>query len=269
MLLAILLAPAAEASSGSVVGMCPDGSVFIVGSAADIPCRGAKQMEAHEVPPLRPEYLPRPYTWEVYERGNNPNNPYNLIDDARRIRALREAADAAEGNGARPDPRGLPGAGRSASAPSPSARAESIGLADSELQALFEIVAYAQDEVPAFFVKETAGGEEVLRVSLAHSRALEARVREQRGAEGPVLAFSAVAQQPATFADHLTFVQDHLAFRPRANDSAQMGILQGRLGELGPGEAVLGYVVLPPAMDLSRAIDVYWNDRQRSVIFRP
>ena len=41
-----------------------------------------------EVPPLRPEYLPSPYTWQVYQQNRNPNNPYNLIDDARQVRGM-------------------------------------------------------------------------------------------------------------------------------------------------------------------------------------
>ena len=28
---------------------------------------------------MKPQYLPRPYGWEVFHRKNDPNNPYNLI----------------------------------------------------------------------------------------------------------------------------------------------------------------------------------------------
>jgi len=69
--------------------VCPDGSIFIVQDRARIPCDAAKEVAPSDVPPLRPEYLSRPYTWQVYREGANPNNPYNLIDAARRVRAMR------------------------------------------------------------------------------------------------------------------------------------------------------------------------------------
>ena len=57
--LAAALASAAPAFA--ITGVCPDGSIFIVQSASDIPCKQAKRIESHEVPPVRPENLPRPY----------------------------------------------------------------------------------------------------------------------------------------------------------------------------------------------------------------
>ena len=41
------------------------------------------------MPPIRPRYLPTPYTWKVYNEAQDPNNPYNLIDAAREVRELQ------------------------------------------------------------------------------------------------------------------------------------------------------------------------------------
>ena len=38
---------------------------------------------------------------------------------------------------------------------------------------------------------------------------------------------------------------------------------------VGNGEALLGYTRLPEAMDLTREIDIYWNDRLLSTILNP
>ncbi len=74
----------------SLVGICPDGSMFIVQRSESIPCREAKIIEPDEVPPVRSEFLPRPYAWEVFNRRKDPNNPYNLVDAARRVRSQRD-----------------------------------------------------------------------------------------------------------------------------------------------------------------------------------
>ena len=33
------------------------------------------------MPPIKPQNLPRPYGWEKFHRQNDPNNPYNLVED--------------------------------------------------------------------------------------------------------------------------------------------------------------------------------------------
>ena len=104
--LGLLVSPNASAISG----VCPDGSVFIVQRAADIPCKQARRVEPSQVPPLRPENLPTPYLWQVYREKQNENNPYNLIERAERVRgglaqgAAPEAAPSA--------PQAEPGASR-------------------------------------------------------------------------------------------------------------------------------------------------------------
>src|SRR5262245_14423514 len=77
--LALGLVAAAPLRAGSITGVCPDGSMFVVQQASSIPCRDAKLVQPHEVPPMRPEFLPRPYGWDVFQRETNPNNPYNQV----------------------------------------------------------------------------------------------------------------------------------------------------------------------------------------------
>ena len=65
------------------------------------------------------------------------------------------------------------------------------------------------------------------------------------------------------FHPNLTFVQDHLTFQPDAANPRQLGVLQGRLGDLEAGEVVLGYVILPAELRSRRAeLDIYWDDRR-------
>jgi len=270
--LALALA-SAGAASAAITGLCPDGSVFIVQTQEAIPCRGAKLVNPDEVPPLRPEYLPSPYTWQVYNETRSPNNPYNLIDAARQIRAME--SQAAERPTSPPavssgPPEGAQTAEEAqlAEATHPSTVAPlDLGLADQELRDLFQIVQLSQEYTPASFSRETADGRGLFAVSLAHSAAFESRLRDawaSRGglAGGPVLLFTALSKQAEEFFANFTFVQDHLTFQPDVGSARQLGILQGRLGPLQANELVLGYVVLPEQIDLSAELDIYWNDRR-------
>lgn len=265
----------APAGSGTFTGLCPDGSLFVVHQREAIPCSGAKLVEPSEVPPLRPELLPRPYTWEVYTEGADPNNPYNLIDAAREVRALR--------NGATPPPPGSAEAlappptatvePASAGAAGATAAAAPLALGEDEIRDLFLIVELSQQSAPAEFVKEAADGSEAIAVALGHSAAFEERLRSTHSngslGAGPILLFSVVSQRAEAFHGSLTFTQGHLAFSPDPANALQLGLLQGRLGELEAGEVVLGWVALPETLDLRRPMGVYWNDRHTEVTFAP
>jgi hypothetical protein len=267
---------AAHAGSGTLTGLCPDGSLFVVRQREAIPCSGAKLVEPSEVPPLRPELLPRPYTWEVYSQGADPNNPYNLIDAAREVRALRQGGappPATDGSAAAPPAPtpGAPGPGMAAGGPSAPA---ALAVSEDEVRDLFMIVELSQDAAPAEFVKEAADGSEVIAVALAYSPAFEERLRAGHPQAvllegGPVLLFSVVMQRDESFHATLTFTQGHLAFSPDPASPLQLGLLQGRLGELEAGEVVLGWIALPPTMDLRQSLGVYWNDRHTEVTFAP
>jgi hypothetical protein len=268
--------------AGAITGICPDGSVFIVQHESQIPCRAAKEVEPSELPPLRPQYLPNPYTWQVYNELQDPNNPYNLIDSVRDIRAMQKrgagsGAATEELSGAPPWDDG--GQAPSVSAPPPTQLASrppvgplDLGLADQELRDLYQIVELSQESTPAAFERRTADGRGVIRLSLARSLAFEQRLAgawASRGGIGgsQVLLFTAVSKQRESFHPNLTFVQGHLTFQPAADNPIQLGVLQGRLGALEADEVVLGYVILPETMRLEDPIDVYWDDRQVSVQF--
>jgi hypothetical protein len=263
----------------AITGVCPDGSVFIVQRASEIPCRAARRVEPHQVPPMRPENLPRSYLWEVYHQQQSENNPYNLVDRAEKIRkGLAHAGngtppppppaptETAPAPGGHPLPQVASAPPPSAPAPRPPARAE-LGLTDGELHDLFVLVELSQNQAPATFALEAAG-KEAMRVSFAHSRAFEARLRSAESVDGPVVLFSVQPKQREMFRPNFTFVQGQTAYRPQPGDAHQLDLLVGRMGELGPDELVLGYAVLPSAIDLARPVDVYWDDRRIAVQFR-
>ena len=274
---------AGGAQAGALSGVCPDGSIFIVQRVADVPCREAKLVEPGDIPPLNPEFLPRPYGWEVFNRETDPNNPYNMVEDSRSGGAPsdpRYAAPAPTPSYGAPTLRPEAAAPPPVSAPppvvsaSPTPRAElSIVLAPQELDDLAAIISVLQDGAPATFVRRDDRGTD-LELRLARSQAFEARVAEglaARGtpAAGPVVAFHVQAIRAADFWGNLTFVQGHMAFHPDAQDPAQLGLVEGRFGDLAPGDRVLGYAVLPPHADPSLPIDVYWNDRQLTATLSP
>lgn len=271
---AIALAVASPAAAG-ITGVCPDGSIFVAPRAELIPCRGAKRVEPDEVPPMRPEYLPRPYTWQVYNEQTNPNNAYNLIDQARKVRALRDGKlpDVGAGREAS-DTQGQPTASsRPTRRERPAAGPLDLGLSEGEMRDLYFILELSQQDAPAQFVKEDASGNELMVVSMAHSTAFGERFVQAWGDRGkitgPVLLFSAIARDDEPFYANLTFSQGSMAFQPRVDDPLQFGVIQGRLGPMPRNSAVLGYVVLPGNIDLSAPADIYWNDRRIEAVFEP
>jgi len=277
----LALAPAA----GAITGVCPDGSIFIVQSADAIPCRDAKRVDSSDVPPLQPEYLPRPYGWEVFNQRSDPNNPYNVVRP-RDGRAPDVAAPPPQGHGAppppvapepartpalRPDPRV---ASAPPPAPSPSPPGLDLGLSDREVADLGEIVDLMQSVAPATVMDVGDSGERRLAVQIARSTAFEQRVHAallRRGAteRGPVVLFRAEARAPVAFHGNLTFVQGHVAFHPDPDNPGQFGVLAGDPGALASGDRVLGYAVLPPHVDPAEPLDIYWNDRRITATLRP
>ena len=95
--------------------------------------------------------------------------------------------------------------------------------------------------------------------------------QHDRSSEGPVVLFIADAESGGSFSfyGNLTFVQSGIAFHPSTDDPLQLGVIRGRLGPLEDGGRVLGYVVLPERLDLSRPTDIYWNDRQVTATLQP
>jgi hypothetical protein len=246
--------------------VCPDGSIYIVQDARQIPCADAKAVAPDEVPPIRPDYLPTPYTWKVWNERHNPNNPYNVIDAARQVRGL-EAPPPAPGVGNAPTNQQA-----TAAPPTPPNAPLPLGLSDDELRDLFQIVELSQERSPARLARETAGGQGVFEVRFARSAAFEERLRERFAARGGLptagaLLFAARSVAPEEFYASFTFLQEHLTYQPDATDARQLGVLQGRLGALAAGEVVLGYITLPPNFDPAAELDIYWDDRHTTVRF--
>ena len=269
---------ATAAGAGSITGVCPDGSVFVVRNPANIPCREAHRVEPHQVPPMRPENLPRSYLWDVYREKQNENNPYNLVDRAAKVRSsLAKDGSAPPDEALVPPSDGTAAASGAAppqvaSAPpsrpaTPAPSKPELGLTDGELRDLFYLVEVSQQSAPATFATE-AGGQEALRVSFAHSQAFEARVRSATSVDGRVVLFSVQPNQHDTFRPNFTFVQGQTSFHPQSSDARQLGVLVGRLGELNKDDLVLGYAVLPGTIDIARPVDLYWDDRRLAVTFQ-
>ena len=281
-LVAMIWTGAPSNASESIVGICPDGSMFIVKTKRLIPCREAKLVEPDEVPPLKAEYLPRPYAWELHNRRNDPNNPYNLIDVARQARAVREAAEIPDEPAPAPQtpsvsaPPSVTPQPKQFAAIAPRRNPQPVDLAlnENELRDLAHIVGLAQEQAPAAFSRPGEGGEPNLVLQLARSEAFEARLREgfrghARLPAGPVVLFAATAAVAQDFHPNLTFVQGHVAYHPDAGDPLQLGVIRGNLGHVTPEEPALGYAVLPEYLDLAKPIDIYWNDHRLTAKLAP
>ena len=282
LLIALGLTFGGASDAASITGVCPDGSIFVVRNPASIPCRDARRVEPHQVPPMRPENLSRSYLWDVYNEKRNENNPYNLVDRANKVRE-----SLAKGGSAAP-PEAMqhgagPGAGAAAgaelpqvaSAPPTTAAAvpsspakPQLDLTDGELRDLFYLVELSQEQAPATFATQAKNGGEAMRVSFAHSQAFESRVKSATRVAGRVVLWSAQPRQRESFRPNFTFVQGQTTFHPQAADPQQFGVLFGRIGDLDKEDLVLGYAVVPDTIDLARPVDLYWDDRRLAVTFQ-
>jgi hypothetical protein len=275
----------------SISGVCPDGSIFIVRNAAAIPCAEARRVEPERVPPIKPQYLPRPYAWEVFQSRQDPNNPYNLVG-SEGVAPAATPAPAAPPEAPRPEAAGAPQLGAAAPAGAPqlaaavpalpgapppqppaAAPAARLELGNDEIRDLLAIVELSQEQAPATLAEPDAAEPEML-LRLARSRAFEARLRDAWRAAGlpvagPVLVFAAEARAPVSFYANLTFAQGHVAYHPDPEDRREIGVLRGRQGDLAAGEITLGYVVLPETADLAEPMDIYWNDRRITAVLAP
>jgi hypothetical protein len=291
LLLSTLLLLGMPQASSAITGVCPDGSIFIVQQARDIPCPAAKRVDPNDVPPLNPEFLPRPYGWELFNRETDPNNPYNLVDSAR----LRGGEGPVSPAGAPPTSGGQPVApgqaaqpaappvpevamapapGQATPATDPRGKIVDVGLSPGDLADLGTIVDLMQQKAPATLVRpdESGGRRAVLRV--ARSFAFERHLLPVLDAQGTpgdglVVLVRAVADDRVAFFGNLTFVQGHVAFHPDTASPGQFGVLDGALGRLDAGDSVLAYTVLPQHMDLTEPIDIYWDDRRITATLLP
>ncbi len=251
------------AQAASLAGVCPDGSAFIVHKREDVPCSRAKLVPPSELPPLRPELLPRPYNWHVDHEARNPHNPYNLIDAAQKIRAHRAGTTG-------------PGTRRPSTVPhtqsSPTrapAQGPRISLGEADLRDLLRLVELRQHVAPAKLTVEDIQGRAQLELLVAHSPAFEARILEQLGestAERRVLVFTAHSAVGSEFHPNFFVVQGTLTFRPEPTHPREVGFLLGAPGPLAHGTPVLGYLVIPARFDPQQPLDIWWNDRSFNAV---
>jgi len=274
----MLLLTAAPQALLAITGVCPDGSIFIVQQEKDIPCAASKQVAPSDVPPLKPEYLPRPYGWEVFNREADPNNPYNLVDAAPHPEANAPQPRSAAANPVQVNPPAPQVAlatppAVSATQP-PRSETVDVGLSPGELEDLGTIVDLMQQKAPATLVRPDPEGRRRAVVRVARSFAFEQRllpVLSERGTpgDGLVVLVRAVADEQAVFFGNLTFVQGHVAFHPNTTSPSEFGVLDGALGPLSPGDSVLAYAVLPQHIDLTEPMDIYWDDRRITTTLLP
>ncbi|MFI5315821.1 MAG: hypothetical protein ACHQ6T_08975 [Myxococcota bacterium] len=269
------LAAGGASADTSISGICPDGSYFIVQSRASIPCANAHTADPSDLPPVRPYLLPRPYTWYVDQEARSANNPYNLIETARKIREAR-AGVAPEGSsaGASAARQAPPNAG----APAPVARAESparaplVSLADDELRDLVRLIALRQEASPALFDVKDVHGAHSLKIELAHSASFEsyalAALGRSAGANH-VLVWSAEAVREAEFHPNFFVVQSGRTFRPDPQNPAELAFLLGSAGKLPAGEMAVGYLVVPANFDPAGPLELFWNDRSVEATLAP
>ena len=284
---ALLAAASGRSAAESISGVCPDGSIFIVQTPSAIPCSEARRVEPGRVPPIKPEYLPRPYAWQVFQKRQDPNNPYNLVEPGRAESDAARAPEPARAPSAGDEPAPVaagaapaqvaavaPATPATATPPAPRAFAPAdLGLGNDEIRDLVAIVELSQERAPALLAEPNGGGPGLV-LRLARSAAFEGRLRDAWASaghplDGPVVLFAAEARSAVEFYANLTFVQGHVAFHPDPEDARQIGVLRGRQGALAAGEIALGYAVLPAQTDLSQPIDIYWNDRRITAVLAP
>lgn len=270
-----LVAGGARADT-SLSGICPDGSYFIVQSRAAIPCANAHLADPSDLPPVRPYLLPKPYTWYVDQEARNPNNPYNLVETARKIREAR--AGVTQENATGPAPARRPETGATSNAPAPRARPESpaaaplVSLADDELRDLVRLIALRQEAAPAQFEVDDVHGARSLRIELAYSASFESFALATLGRDprsNRVIVWSAQAVRDAEFHPNFFVVQSGRTFRPDPQNPAELAFLLGAAGKLPAGEMALGYLVVPANFDPASSLELFWNDRSVEAVLAP
>ncbi len=270
-----VLALSSAAPAATLSGVCPDGSFFVVQSRDAVPCSQPHFVDdPADLPPLRPHLLPRPYTWYVDQEARNPNNPYNLIEAAEKIRAARlgpkPGSEPTPPVGA-PAPSGTPQAPKlplESRAPAQPA----LALADDELRDLVRLIGLRQEASPAEIAVADARGDARLRIQLAYSSAFESYALEslrRDPASGHVIVFAALAEVETDFQPNFFVVQSGRTFRPDPTIAGEIGFLVGGAGTLPAGELAVGYVVVPASFDPRQAMELFWNDRSVETVLAP
>jgi hypothetical protein len=275
-LTALLLVAWPAAADSTLSGVCPDGSFFVVQSRSSVPCTNPRFVDAADMPPLRPHLLPRPYTWYVDQETRNPNNPYNLVEAAEKIRAARlgpkpgtEAAQSAP----EPPPAHNATAPKLTTNYAPPAPAPAVlALADDELRDLVRLIGLRQADSPAQFEIGDARGDARLRIQLAYSESFESfalATLDRDPAAHRVIVFATLAETDTDFQPNFFAVQGGRTFRPDPLNTTELGFLLGEAGKLPAGELAVGYLIVPASFDPHAPMELFWNDRSVEVVLAP
>jgi len=272
-LAAVVLAPLRAAADTSLSGVCPDGSFFIVQSRSEIPCANPRIADPSELPPVRPYLLPKPYTWYVDQEARNPNNPYNLLETAQKIRDARAGIpSSAEAPRLPPAPTALRTPPPPAPTPEPPAPSTPVALGDSDLRDLVRLVALRQQQAPATLEIANVHGQKTLRIEVAFSSAFESfalSALSRRPGESHVLVWTVQAERDEDFRPNFFVVQGGRTFRPDPEKASEIGFLLGAPGTLPGGQMAVGYLVMPPSFDPAASLEVFWNDRSVAAVLAP
>lgn len=267
LLLALLIsAPFSVARANGLTGVCPDGSFFIVATRAAIPCTDARLVDdASKLPPIRPNYLPRPYTWELDQRKRDPNNPYNLLEAIEKIEA--EEQEAAGDSTAEEFHNGsLPDTSTAANEP----EALRLGISQDDMRDLVRLVSLRQEQAPATFSVEDVRRNPEMVIRLAHSSSFESQVLDALGrADRHVVIFLARMEQEASFHPNFFFVHEGATYRPDPEDPHEVGWILGDVGPQTAGTLVMGYLILPTRFDPQAMLEIWWNDRSVETVLAP
>jgi hypothetical protein len=276
---ACLLALAANlaAADSTLSGVCPDGSIFVVQSRGSVPCSNPRFVDSADLPPLRPHLLPRPYTWYVDQEARNPNNPYNLVDAAEKIRAARLGSkpESESDRAAQAPPLSAPERNAAVRPPTPEPPVPTpavLQLPDDELRDLVRLIGLRQADSPAQLEIADARGDERMRIQLAYSAAFEAYALATLGrdpAANHVIVFASLAESDTQFQPNFFVVQNGRTFRPDPTSPSELGFLLGEAGKLPAGELAVGYLVVPASFDPQAAIELFWNDRSIETVLAP
>lgn len=268
--LSLGLALAGTALAESVTGVCPDGSFFVVPHIDGVPCARAKLVDPTDLPPIRPQLLPRPYTWYVDQQARDPNNPYNLLEAAETIREARDP----HGASTQPTPQPL-SLQPAVPAPVEPRRADVVvpQFSEAELRDLVRLIEMRQRIARAELLVEDLRGGHRLRILLAYSGAFEAGVLDWAGLDPKdrrVIAFAVLAPSRETeFQPNFFVVQGSRTFRPDPRDARELGLLVGAPGTVPGGGIALGYLVVPATFDPTESMELWWNDRSVATVLNP
>lgn len=275
----------APARAEGVAGLCPDGSAFVVARREDAPCRDPKFVDASDMPPLRPQYLPRSQAWQLNRQARDENNPYNLVDRREGVvlnSPAKPAAKAAAGappNGTATGASTAPRASLGASAPQQAARSvapresgPAFSMSEDELRDLARLIVLRQQVAPAELGVEDVRGRPQLQLRYAYSPSFEERAVAALGldkARSRVLLFSARSEAEVEFFPNFSVIQDGVSARPEPGSRSEVGFVLGAPGSMAAGLVSIGYLVVPARVDPTRPLDLWWNDRKLSATLAP